>query len=177
MTTSQGIALTSNAGIITHYRGLFRIASNTEAWQVGKSSRMLNLAQPAADPLVSAVTLRQAFDTLKQGLKNLPSLAGNFHEPAPQGTGLRGEPPAPGWSLLLDHQGTSGMAERPHLPYQGVPTAMPTPPAAGGPQPPPLIPQSLDALTVADDPGFLQRLGSEINLPDYLKTQLPALYR
>jgi hypothetical protein len=39
-----------------------------------------------------------------------------------------------------------------------------------------LSPIELDALTVADDPTWLERLSAEMNLPEYLAAGLRALY-
>ena len=39
-----------------------------------------------------------------------------------------------------------------------------------------LQPETLDRLTVADDKTFLDRLGQEVNLPDYVKVGLQDLF-
>ena len=40
-----------------------------------------------------------------------------------------------------------------------------------------LSPMKLDALTVADDPDFLDRVAAQINLPGYMAPTLRELYR
>jgi hypothetical protein len=35
---------------------------------------------------------------------------------------------------------------------------------------------TLDALTVADDPSFLEQLNGQRNLPDFIKAGLPGLF-
>lgn len=153
------------------------IAPNAESWTVGGLHRLLNLAQPAADPAVGGLTLQQARDTLKQGLQNLPGLqmppAGSTLRVAPH---LRTGPTR--WSLVLDHLESGHIAHRPHLPFNGMLTAMPAPkPLATLAAPLPLVAEALDELTVADDKnGFLGRLANEINLPAYVKAGLPQLY-
>lgn len=67
--------------------------------------------------------------------------------------------------------------QRPHLPLRGVaaitgPTDKPR--KSKVPISSVLGPMKLDALAVADDPGFLDALATERNLPPYL---VPALRR
>ena len=176
--TETAVALVVIGGI-PRYGGkslMQDIAPTAEPWTVGSTRQMLNLAQADADPDVAALTLRQACDTLKQALHELPSLPKPLGAAA--GPAAAKTPGSPRWSLVLDHDHADGVAHRPHLPYKGVLTAMPRPEtlAAAGP-PLPLIPEVLDSLTVADDKaGLLRKLGNEVNLPDYVKSGLPTLY-
>jgi 5-methylthioadenosine/S-adenosylhomocysteine deaminase len=56
----------------------------TEGWQVGSADRVLNLAQKSANPVVGALSLREARERLRDGLGHLPELARRLEEAAPQ---------------------------------------------------------------------------------------------
>jgi hypothetical protein len=139
---------------------------------------VLNLAQESANPVVGALRLREAQGRLREGLSSLPELARRLEVAAPAAVAEA----APQWSLVLDHEEPPGVAIRHHLPAS--PAEGPTAPrlaelAAQAAQPPlsqVLEPLALDALTVADDETFLDRLDRQRNLPDYLKAELPALF-
>lgn len=117
----------------------------TENWTVRSAKRVLNLRQATGDPLVGALTLRQARARLKDGMSRLPELAQVFERPGappdfgppvglfptdtqaagiPAGGRLPGgrqpgdsQPMVSGstWFLLLDHEEPRGVAHRPHL--------------------------------------------------------------
>lgn len=175
--TETAVALVVIGGI-PRYGGknlMQDIAPTAEPWTVGSTQQMLNLAQIDADPDVTALTLREACDTLKQALHELPSLPKRLGAAA--GPAAAKMPASPRWSLVLDHDHADGLAHRPHLPYKGVLTAMPCPETLAAGPPLPLVPEVLDSLTVADDKaGLLGKLGNEVNLPDYVKSGLPTLY-
>jgi hypothetical protein len=86
----------------------------TEHWRVGTAERALNLSQESADPVVGALTLREARDTLRDGLSHLPELARQLALRAPEALAdeLR-------WSLVLDHEEPLDTAIRTHF-SQGV---------------------------------------------------------
>lgn len=66
----------------------------------------------------------------------------------------------------------------PHLPLNGIVTGPTDRPAiAAQPISPLLSPMNLDALTVADDPDFLDRVAAQTNLPGYIAPTLRELYR
>ncbi len=156
------------------------LADAAEEFEVGGQPRKLALAEDSADADVGALTLRQAFDKLADGLNRLPELARQLEQPAPHLGLNRLEPDASRWSLVLDHDEPGGVTSRHHLPFDHRPTAMPLPvsPALGVhvPLSQELQPEILDRLTVADDKTFLDRLTEQVNLPDYLKSGLPALF-
>lgn len=153
-----------------------RFGSGTEPWTVGRAQRVLNLAQAEADPVVGGLTLMTAQARLQQALHDLPKLAQALEHPGP---GLLEPEKEPEWSLLLDQEETQGLALRPHLPYGplGTLTAEMPVAAAAAPLSEILEPLELDRLTVADDTTFLDRLAAQPNLPDFVKDQLPGLYR
>jgi hypothetical protein len=172
-----GIALVVIDGVprVGNERLMGHFGPGTERWRVGSAERVLNLSQESADPVVGALTLREARDRLRDGLGRLPELARRLEEaPAP----LAGA--GPQWSLLLDHEEPLDTAIRPHF-SQG-PAGQPTAPrlveimALQAPLSGLLIPLHLDPLTISDDSAFFGRLAEESNLPDYVSERLPALF-
>ena len=148
----------------------------TEQWQVGQVQRILNLAQASANPIVESLTLREAYDRLQDGLHRLPELAGDLEHPK-----LRafGDVSAPQWFLRLDQSDLEGISLRPFLDQgiEGLEAAREQVRlAAGVPLSQVLEPLELDALTVADDKTFLDRLTQQRNLPDFIKQGLSTLY-
>jgi len=147
----------------------------TERWRVGTAERALNLSQESADPVVGALTLREARDTLRDGLNSLPELARQQALRAPEA--LADEPQ---WSLVLDHEEPVDTALRTRF-SQGVEAEPATlrlaeVMALREPLSELLVPLSLDPLTVADDRTFFGRLLDEPNLPGYVSSGLPALF-
>jgi hypothetical protein len=150
--------------------------TGTEQWQVGQAVRILNLAQTTANSTVEALTLREASDRLHDGLHRLPELASDLEHPK-----LRAfsEISAPQWFLRLDQSDLEGISLRPFLDQgmEGLEAAREQLRlAAGVPLSQVLEPLELDALTVADDKTFLDRLTQQRNLPDYIKQGLSTLY-
>ena len=126
-----------------------------------------------ADPVVGALSLREARDRLRDGLNCLPELPSELAVKAPEA--LAGEPR---WSLVLDHEEPLNTAIRTHF-SQGrarEPTALRLAEimALREPLSELLIPLSLDPLTVSDHAAFFGRLLDEPNLPDYISEGLPA---
>ncbi len=156
---------------------------NTEDWEVGGQPRKISLAEDSADLDVGALTLREAYDKLADGLNRLPELAKTLEHPTPQFVDSMLDPGSTKWSLVLDHGEPGGITSRPHLPYKGRLTAMPIAVGSAGmmlanrpPLSQELQPERLDRLTVADDKTFLDRLREEKNLPEYVKAGLPNLF-
>jgi 5-methylthioadenosine/S-adenosylhomocysteine deaminase len=157
------------------------VGSTGEAWSVGSAKRILYLADPAADPLVAALSLAQAKSTLADALANLPALAAKLEQPLTAVLALDAAAPGePQWLLALDHDESGGFAIRPHLPGpDGAPTAL-APPSFTAAVAPPLStvlqPIELDRMTVADDHSFLDRIAAEPNVWADIKAGLPGLY-
>ena len=153
----------------------------TERWRVGSAERTLNLAQETANPVVGALKLADARDRLRDGLRRLPELARGLEEVAPRALAEAAVGAEPGWTLLLDHEEPPGFAIRRHPPLgpeggPATPRLAEVQAQAAQPLSGLLGPLGLDPLTVADDEAFFERLGSERNLPDYVKAGLPALF-
>jgi len=166
--------------------GRFGLGPTSEPWTVSSSNRVLNLQDPAGNPVVGALTLAEATDRLADAMGRLADamgrladLAANLEHPSPElaarlvaGIGTQ-------WMLLLDHDEPVGLSQRPHLQGpDGQPTAELTLDLAVAAQPLSelLEPIPLDPLTVADDGRFLDRIAAEPNLPDQLARGLSELY-
>ncbi len=152
-----------------------RFTTGTEEWRVGGAKRLLNLAEEDADPIVGTITLREAKNRLKDGLRRLRELAIELEDPSrevPRGGSA--------WGLVLDQDAPEDMVMRTYF-SEGLrgleadrgllPTRAPSVPLSKL-----LGPLKLDPLTVADDSTFLDRLRQQRNLPDYIKAGLPSLY-
>jgi 5-methylthioadenosine/S-adenosylhomocysteine deaminase len=155
-----------------------------ETLTVGDQSRVLYLAQTTEDPDVSALSLAEAEAKLTDALQNIKAirLEQESSQPKRAKTEALAAAPAvhPGHPrLALDEFEHTEITQRPHLPLHGEITGPLDRPAAAGPAEPlsaMLAPIELDALTVADDPSWLERLQTEKNLPDYMLPGLRALY-
>lgn len=150
-------------------RMMERFGGGMERRKVGRSERVLNLAQAEQDPMVGALSLSAAEARLKDGLRRLAELAGELEHPKP---GVLGAEALPEWSLVLDQEETGGLAMRPHLPFGPLGTLTGEMPVAAAP--PQLLseilePLELDPLTTADDATFAARLSAQPNLPEYMK--------
>jgi 5-methylthioadenosine/S-adenosylhomocysteine deaminase len=145
-------------------------ADDGEAGSAGGRARLFYLVQPTGDPDVGKLTLASATDLLTDGLKRLPDLAKDMVEHPtldPEAT-----------FLVLDHEETEGLEQRPHLPGpDGRPTAEPIEgDRATTPLPDLLVPLTLDPLTVADDDHFVDTLAKEQNLPKEVADRVPDLF-
>jgi hypothetical protein len=56
----------------------------TEAWRVGRAERLLHLEDEAADPDIHPLTLHEACERLRDGLRRLPELALELEQPRPR---------------------------------------------------------------------------------------------
>ncbi len=154
-----------------------------EAIRVGGAPRRVFLEQATGDPDVAAVRLGTAIETLMTALRDLPKLARELERPKPVAATAarvldRRQPVV--WSLALDELQETGVDLRPRLPF-GVRRAMtgprrPVARAAAKPLSTVLEPLVVDAMTVADDADFFDRIAAQRNLPDAVKEGLPALF-
>ena len=152
-----------------------------ETLRVGGRERVLNLRQQSADPAVGKITLAEAKDRLTDALKNLKQLAEHAEQ---SGGALRAmfaaaEEHEVRWGLALDELEPTGVELRPRVPLPGD-TKLTGPSlvtaAAAKPLSEIIGPLKLDRLTVADDPGWLETIDNEGNLPDWLAPGLRELY-
>jgi hypothetical protein len=137
---------------------------------VAGRSRVLNLAQPSADPAVEGLSVAQAIDRLERALAALP-------ESSKARRIARSRPTRDRPLLAVDGVIDNHMSPRPHLPWRGRLTGpglrASTPPAAFTGAPLPAL--TLDPLTAVDDSGYYKALGSEANLPADVRDGLAAL--
>jgi 5-methylthioadenosine/S-adenosylhomocysteine deaminase len=159
----DGVPRVGNERLMGHF------GPGTERWQVGSAERVLDLSQESADPVVGALTLREARDRLRDGLGRLPDLARRLEERAAFAEA------GPRWSLVLDHEEPPDTAIRPHF---GEASALRLAEVVAARQALSelLVPLDLDPPTVSDDGGFFGRLAEEPNLPDYVSERLPTLF-
>jgi 5-methylthioadenosine/S-adenosylhomocysteine deaminase len=161
-----------------------RLGAAGETVRVGGLERKVFLRQETADPTVAALTLKTATEMLQKALQQLPELAAEFEAPPARprtrlSAIVRGMPMAQEWTLALDELDDSGVDLRPRLPMRGereLTGAVRGLERAAAPISQVVEPLTLDPLTVVDDPAFLKSIGTQMNLPDYMKTGLKGLY-
>jgi cytosine/adenosine deaminase-related metal-dependent hydrolase len=161
-----------------------KLAPNDQTINVGGKTRRLFLKQETADPDVAQVSLSQATDALRDALHNIAKLAKETEKAklvAPVRRLLDAQT-APVWSLALDEICACGVELAPRLPFAGPRdfTGPVRAPRAIAKTAPPLSeilkPVKLDPLTVADDPGFLNMITQQPNVPAPIKNNLSTLY-
>lgn len=160
-------------------------SSQLEARTIAGQTMKLNFAQETADPLVAPVTLATAEARLSDGLRDLPELASALTDPvfASANLGIFGGtgPVAQRWTLELDNEmdhggtGTLRALAPPELepessPFGGEALAANASSAAN------LVSMKLDALTVADDSDYFERLNAQINLPAGFAAEVAKLH-
>jgi cytosine/adenosine deaminase-related metal-dependent hydrolase len=161
-----------------------QLAPNDQTISVGGKTRRLFLKQETGDPDVAQVSLSQATEALRDALNNIATLARETEKPKlkPPARRLLDAQDAPAWSLALDEICSCGVELAPRLPYAGprdFTGPMRAPRAIARAAPPLsdiLKPVKLDPLTVADDPGFLNLMSQQPNVPAPIKNGLSALY-
>jgi len=133
----------------------------TEEIRIGRSQRVLNLAQESTHPLVRDLTFKEATERLRNAMQNLPSLAQDLDSAGQIGL-LGGSADATGttWRIVMDIEeeetDETALAAQPLAEY--------------------VQPMLLDEPTVADDRQFLRNLAAARNLPEFVKKGLPPLY-
>jgi cytosine/adenosine deaminase-related metal-dependent hydrolase len=148
-----------------------QLGADGEAWRVGGQDRTIHVDGAALDPDVARITLAEAQTRLADALHRLPELANA--PPVPVSHLARATKPT--WHLALDELEDTGFDLRTHFATaQGTATGAMRPAAAS--VPPNLLPLTLDPLTIADDPDFLNTLDHETNLPGYMAPGIRALY-
>jgi 5-methylthioadenosine/S-adenosylhomocysteine deaminase len=152
-----------------------KFSGDSEAWKVGSSKRALHLEDSKPSPLPQKPTLTQATDLLSTNLRDLPKQAKAVEDVSSGVMNALRDNTQERWAVVLD------------LDDAGFPGMFST--AIGGLLGPMITatgevislsqlaqPIELDAITIADDPGYFTRLKNQINLPNYIKTGLPTFY-
>lgn len=162
--TSITLVVVNGVPRVGQPRLMERFGPGTEEIQVGRSTRILNLEQQTAHPLVGDLTLTEATDRLGRALRDLPALAADLDDASAAGF-FAGSADAEGdtWRLVLDlYEEEEGDLDE--LAVAAEPLAS-------------LVgPMELDPITVADDSLFLRRMAASRNLPEFVKRGLPPLY-
>ena len=156
----------------------------TETLSVGGEQRVLYLTQSTGDPDVAALSFATARAKLSDALQNLKAVRLEQEAAQPRRAGIEPLTAAPDVQaghprLALDEFEHTDFTQRPHLALNGVITGPRDHVAGSAPEQPlsaMLSPIELDALTVADDAGWLDGLAGEKNLPAYLLPGLRVLY-
>lgn len=149
-------------------------AGVTETLSVGGRRRALNLDDPTTHPEVAAVTLADARSQLRDALARLPELAREQEDAASDPSAAAA---APRLELVLDELDDTGFDQRPRLPLDGRLTGPDLLAAAAAPPLSTVLgPLELDPLTVVDDRAWLEEIGTQTNLPQFLRRGLPAMY-
>ncbi len=158
-------------------------ALGTEEYDINGSAKILNFNQNTADVVVGHLTLQEATNHLKDGLLNIKTLANNMtspigaiHSPAIMGATDNEIIEPTSWFLVLDHNEEEGDDQRHHLPMDGQNTMELIASVAATPIKDIVEPIDLDPLTVVQDAIFFTNLDGQINLPDYIKHNIRAMY-
>ncbi|XXF77942.1 amidohydrolase family protein [Myxococcaceae bacterium GXIMD 01537] len=152
------------------------LAEDTEPLTVGGAPRALALRDATADPAVAVLTLAEARARLTDALARLPELALSLEQRGPElmhaVNPLEDGPPV--WFLALDELRDTGTDVRPHLPMpSGEPSGASLEVArAAQPLSTLVRPMTLDALSIADDSDYAQRLLAQRNLPEPVREAL-----
>ena len=149
-----------------------------EEVKIGCSARILNLAESYDNPIKVGLTLREAEDKLQYALKNLETLAEDVKKTDGYiAAAAADDSLEPIWFLSLEQDELEDTSIQPHLLLEGKVTGFPVLPEAvdykkvlTG------VRIYLDPLTVVDDDGYFSNLSNQMNLPGYIKTELPKLY-
>lgn len=156
----------------------------TETIKIGKSEKVLNLAQENANPVVGKLRLADASSKLKKGLRNLKAVANEmpalkkitrpdnseFFVPVANGK----KTAKPSFVLVLDHDEAEGEDIRLHTPADKA--IMNGAQTRGITRPEDIPSIKLDALCVDNDKNYFKSLEAARNLPSYIKTGLKGLY-
>ena len=146
---------------------------------VGGDARVLYLAQATEDPDVAAVGYGAAQAKLADALHNIKAIRlEQERRSGPEPLAAAPEVQAGHPRLALDEFEHTDFTQRPHLMLAGHMTGPVDRPEAAAPPISSLLSViQLDPLTVADDPGWLDSVSHEMNLPAFLAPGLRALYQ
>lgn len=147
---------------------------DTEDVLVAGALRTIDLE--SSDPRVPAIRFSEARAILSDALRDLPRLEQDGETGLTRALALRPfAAAARGWTLALDEIEPTGVSLHPRLPLRGRSTG-PAEAMAAPAKKLPTVPVSLDPPTIADDPGFLEMLGEQKNLPRSVRAALRKMY-
>ncbi len=150
--------------------------TGAETVTIGAASRQLYLKQDEQDPQVGQITLSDAKGILREAFATLPALARDLEKPKSARALARAFDSGPVWELALDELQDTGTAVRARMKFGEELVGARTLAGAGSKPLSAIVkPLVLDQLTVADDSDFVPGLGSQKNLPAWLKSGLAQL--
>ncbi len=149
-----------------------------EEIRVGDEARVLNLHSNYDNPILVTLSLHDAQNTLQHGLSHLKTLAENIEaRDTAFARGMIDDTAEPIWVLALEQDEVEDARIRPSLSFEGEATGFETPfEAVNYVQVLADVQITLDPLTVVDDDRYFELLAYQMNLPDYIKTDLPPYY-
>jgi 5-methylthioadenosine/S-adenosylhomocysteine deaminase len=149
------------------------LGAGGEHLKVAGADRVVDFDAPDDDAGIERVTLADATQRLTAALGDLGALQRrSMHLANALASGQAVD--RPGWRLALDEQFHNHVELRPRLALAGAPTGPDI--AAARAAAPALHPVKLDPLTVADDPGFVASLRTQMNLPAGMAAGIAKLY-
>ncbi len=148
-----------------------------EEVRLGSVKRYLYLTESSEDnPIEVNLKFEKAREILEKGMRNLPSLTRQLEENGSLGI-FGGAASADGsgslWFIDPEHE---DHGHRHHIPIQGIDSAGIVFESATPLSQLIVEPRTLDKATVLEDSGHFKKLAVQRNLPDYVKTRLPAYY-
>lgn len=152
----------------------FGATADGEHLKVGGCNQILHLT--SKDAHIPTVSLSHATQTISDALKDLPALARKAkRRMAETAVALAAGVRVPEvWTLELDELEDTGVEVRPRLPMANALTGFARPMEIVAPSK--LKPLQFDPITLVDDPDFIKRVGTEMNLPKYLAPGLKRAY-
>jgi 5-methylthioadenosine/S-adenosylhomocysteine deaminase len=146
------------------------LGSDGEHVTISGNLKLANLGggQPS---VVKTLPISDAKSVLSKALHDLPK-ANGAPPPKPAARAASDEPV---WYLALDEEAADAARSSASSPYAAGDLAFPGEFAAAAP-PLPFVPLELDPISMADDGKFLDTIGLQPNLPDFVKRGLPRFF-
>ncbi len=169
-----GIARYGNIGLMN------QLQAGTEKVTVGGKQKLIHFENEAGG-LQTSVTLANSIKLLSTSMNNLPELskpspvplnAAVRSRPRPTGFAMKSRKKSERWKLVLDHTSMDEILQRPFMAFAKKDDAPASTRKFAATAIPPLIPLELEAITLQDDSGFIGKLQSQVNLPDFIKRNL-----
>ncbi len=157
--TDISLVLIEGVGRYGLARLMAPFGAGAERIRVGGRPRVLNLHEPGGHALLQGLALAEATRRLRRAMADLPALAQALDEGATRGAWM-GSRDASGmrWQLALDFD----VEEPEYADTRGLADFV--------------QPMALEGITVADDPGFLDRVAGARNVPAAVGRGLAGLY-
>jgi len=151
---------------------------DVEEIDVGSTKRVLNLTDDSSNPIIVDLSYTEAKKRLQEGLRKISTLAQNVgdidHAIELAGADVTAKPI---WFLSLEQDEIEAERIRPHISFDGQPTGFLLPlEAVDYPELLADVSIKLDPLEIGGDKNYFMNLAIQINLPDFIKSELPPLY-